>query len=282
MPTVALATCSKHPLLYDDDLVFVRALAELGIGSVPAVWDAPPPEDIDAWLIRSTWDYHLHAADFLAWVAREGAKHPMWNDPALLAWNSHKTYLRDLEGRGVRVVPTLWARAGEARDLAAELGARGWSEVVVKPAVSASAHRTQRYGAAQRSAAVEHATELAAQGTAMVQPYFASVEGYGERSFFYIDGLQTHGVQRQAVLTAGFEAERPAPLVEPTAAERTLCEATLAALEIPPLYARVDVAPDDAGVPHLMELELIEPRLYFREAPHAAERLARAVAAKLG
>ena len=281
MSSVALVTCAAHPRLYADDLVLARALEAKGVRAVPAVWDAAIPDGIDAWLIRSTWDYHLRAAEFLDWVRRASATRPLWNAPELIVWNAHKTYLRDLARRGVRTVPTLWARGGEVGGLAAELGARGWSDIVVKPAVSASAHRTARFGASEREAALHHATELAAAGTAMLQPYFASVEDYGERSFFYIDGVGTHGVQRQAVLTAGFEAERPAPLVEPTIAERALCEATLAALDHPPLYARVDVAPDDAGVPHLMELELIEPRLYFREAPHAADRLARAVAVEL-
>jgi len=281
MPTLALATCAAHPRLYADDLPLVRSLAALGVRSVPAIWHEPPPKGIDAWIIRSTWDYHLRAAEFLAFVEREGSARPMWNAPSLLRWNAHKTYLRDLAAHGVSVVPTLWSDGGTLPDLARELDARGWGDVVVKPAVSASAHGARRFAARDRAEAHEHFLALAAAGTVMVQPYLASVESYGERSFFFMDGAYTHAVQRQAVLSAGFEAERPAPLVEPTAAELTLCRAALAALDTPPLYARVDMAPDAEGAPRLMELELIEPRLYFREAPHAAERLARAVASRL-
>jgi glutathione synthase/RimK-type ligase-like ATP-grasp enzyme len=282
MTTVALATCSKYPALYADDVPLVLALARLGIRALPAVWNAAPPGDADALIVRSVWDYHLHAAEFLAWVERMSATRPFWNDPALIRWNAHKTYLRDLAGRGVAAVPTLWADATHQLNLAAELGARGWRDVVVTPAVSASAHRTARFGAHDHGAAQRHCDDLARDGVAMVQPYLASVEGYGERSFFFIDGAYTHAVRRQAVLTQGFEAERPAPLVDPTAAEMALCHATLAALEVAPLYARVDVAPDDVGTPRLMELELIEPRLYFRENPAAAERLAAAIARRLG
>ncbi len=46
-----------------------------------------------------------------------------------------------------------------------------------------------------------------------------------------------------------------------------------------PLYARVDVAHDDHGLPVLMELEAIEPCLYFDLVPGAAERFARALLA---
>jgi len=114
-----------------------------------------------------------------------------------------------------------------------------------------------------------------------VQPYLDSVEGYGERSFIFIGGDYTHGVRRQAVLSKPFESEAPAPRVEPSAAEGALCAATLAALDDGPLYARVDVAPDAEGTPQLMELELIEPRLYFREAPASAARMADALASSL-
>ena len=281
MTTIALATCSKYPALYADDQPLVYALAREGLRAIPAVWDAAPPRDVDAWIVRSVWDYHLRADEFLAWVDRASATLPFWNDPALIRWNAHKTYLRDLVGRGVAVVPTLWADATHQLYLAAELRARGWHDVVVKPAVSASAHRTARFGADDRAAAQLHCDALARDGVAMVQPYLSSVEGYGERSFFFIDGAYTHAVRRQAVLTHGFEAERPAPLVEPSAAEMALCLAVLRALDVAPLYARVDVAPDDEGTPQLMELELIEPRLYFRECPKAAERLAAAIAKRL-
>jgi hypothetical protein len=46
------------------------------------------------------------------------------------------------------------------------------------------------------------------------------------------------------------------------------------------VYARVDVVPW-AGRLHLMELELVEPELFFRHEPSAAERFAEALLAYL-
>ncbi len=46
------------------------------------------------------------------------------------------------------------------------------------------------------------------------------------------------------------------------------------------LYARVDLARDDDGRPCLMELELVEPTLFFTVAPGAAERMADALEAR--
>ena len=44
-----------------------------------------------------------------------------------------------------------------------------------------------------------------------------------------------------------------------------------------PLIARVDMLRDPEGDPILLELEAIEPNLYFEHAPEAADRLADAI-----
>jgi hypothetical protein len=47
------------------------------------------------------------------------------------------------------------------------------------------------------------------------------------------------------------------------------------------LYARVDLAPGTDGSPLLMELELIEPSLFFECGPRALERLVDAIGSRL-
>ena len=42
-----------------------------------------------------------------------------------------------------------------------------------------------------------------------------------------------------------------------------------------PIYARVDIVYDNNNQPSLSELELIEPELWFRNNPKAAEKLAK-------
>ena len=43
-----------------------------------------------------------------------------------------------------------------------------------------------------------------------------------------------------------------------------------------PIYARVDIVRDNSGNLSLCELELIEPELWFRNNPSAADELAKA------
>jgi hypothetical protein len=47
------------------------------------------------------------------------------------------------------------------------------------------------------------------------------------------------------------------------------------------LYARVDIAPGPEGSPVVMELELIEPSLFFPQGPRALERFVEGVKRRL-
>src|SRR5882724_4397341 len=165
MKRIALATAAKLPTLNDDDRLLIPALAELGFTAVPAVWDAP---DVcwdeyrgGAVVVRSCWDYHHRLEEFLAWMTRlERAGVPLWNSPAVLRWNSHKGYLRDLAARGVPIVPTRWLERGRRVGLARLLRDERWSDAVVKPAVSASATDTWRPSAATAGADQSRLAEL--------------------------------------------------------------------------------------------------------------------------
>jgi len=59
--------------------------------------------------------------------------------------------------------------------------------------------------------------------------------------------------------------------------ELRIAEAILAILDARPLFARVDLVKGFEGTPCLIELEMIEPDLFFREKPKAADALAKAV-----
>ncbi len=294
MTRIVLATCAAFPDLYDDDRALIPALAARGLAADVRVWNDPRV----AWggyalvVVRSPWDYHHHAADFAAWIDRVSAAAPIVNPPALLRWNLHKGYLRDLEARGVRTVPTAWIARGEGTDLAALLEARGWTDAVVKPALSAGAENTLRVGSHDRARMEQGSALLAsivAGGDAMVQPYLPSVEEYGERSLLHFDGVLSHAIRKHPLLAPGaidrLQQGEGVPRVDVSDAERRFAsrvlEATRDATGHVPAYARVDVAVDRDGAPLLMELEALEPCLFLR-AGSAHERFADVLAARIG
>lgn len=312
---VALVTCRQLPDLTPDDRRLLVPLQERGIAAAPVVWDDP---DAD-WsryagvVVRSPWDYHVKPRSFGEWIdrlARSGV--PLWNPPAVLRWNLHKSYLEELAAEGVTVVPTRRMRRGEPASLREVLDQTGWTRVVVKPAISAGARRTMlvdRGGAAARERAVR---TLLSRVDVLVQPYVTAVAEKGEWSVVFLDGAYSHSALKQP-RAGDFRvqerfggsytvAEPPPELVEQA---RRVAEAGRllagragtasggaagrrasgggppgAAVESDLLYARVDGVYEDRAFT-LLELEVLEPSLFFEVEPASAGRFADALAKRL-
>jgi glutathione synthase/RimK-type ligase-like ATP-grasp enzyme len=266
----------------DQDLLLDALRAE-GARAELAAWDDERVEwgAFDACVIRSTWDYYHALPSFLAWLERVSSATRLLNPLAIVRWNVHKRYLRDLAARGAPVVPTRWIDRSSSPDAldgaVRELG----MPVVVKPAVSAASFGTIRLDDASAfdDARAHVASILDRPGVdeVMVQPYQRSVEGWGERSLVFIDGQLSHAVRKSPRFGGGQEQVSPMPIADD---ERAAAHAILDAVphDIGALlYARVDLARDEAGVPRLMELELVEPSLFLAQAPAALVMLARGV-----
>lgn len=283
MPHVLLATCAALPDLEPEDRPLVTALAARGLDVQVGIWTDPKARWADApiCVIRSTWDYHLQLEAFLAWARRVDGVTRLLNPLDLVAWNGHKSYLRDLAARGIPTIPTTWAVGAAAPTLADVVAATGWQDVVIKPLVSASAHRTLRTGVRDIEHAQSHLEALVADGGAMIQPYQLDVEVYGERSLVYVDGTLSHGVRRTPALAPGVTNPNAYDVVPVTPDEDALGRKVLAALDAPTLYARVDLVRRADGELAVLELELIEPSLYLTRVPGAADRLADAIVARL-
>lgn len=277
MQDITLVSHAGAPAGVADDLALATAIVDAG-GTVriaawsdPSVdWSASPVA-----VVRSTWDYHLRGSEWTAWLDRASAQTRLINAPELIRWNSVKTYLLELAAKGVSVIPTALYDAHAGLDpLCRE---RGWTDIVVKPTVGASSHGAKRFAgdAIVRDGEV-HARMLAGHNDVLVQPYQSAIEVERERSLVYIDGSFSHAFSKP-----GFYAGGAANVLEehdPPAAELALARATLAALPVQPVFARIDMLPGPKG-PMLMEAELIEPLLAFQFGEAGLRRLAMALLA---
>jgi glutathione synthase/RimK-type ligase-like ATP-grasp enzyme len=283
-----IATCLQLPEPDPDAEPLAAALGAAGINAPLVAWD-DPAADWDApipTLIRSTWNYPHDAEGFLAWVDRAGRAASLFNPPDVVRGNVHKRYLLALAARGVPVVPTtLVPRGGASAGSVDALSAAG--RVVIKPEVGAGSLGTRTFRLpTERDAAEAHLAALTAVGegkkggAALIQPYLASVEDHGERSLVWIDGALSHAIRKAPRFTGDAEAiTGPFPIADD---ERDVAEQALAPLADRILYGRVDLARDDAGRPLVMELELIEPSLFFAQGEGAVERLVAGLARRLG
>lgn len=281
---IALATAIAA-FARDDDLApLLRAAGELGLAAQTLAWDDPTVEwgRFDAVLLRSTWDYTQRLPEFLAWCERVSQRSLLLNPPATIRWNVDKHYLGELAARSVPVIATHFLEPGAAPpDRAQLLALAGGKEFVIKPCVGAGSRDAQRFSPEAIDAALAHAQRLLGRGESiMLQPYLAGVDQHGETALIYLGGRYSHAIRKGPLLQASaaasdalFLAEDIQPRIA-SKAEHRVADAVMNALPQVPLYARVDLLPSAEG-PKLLELELVEPSLFFEHSEDAAERLLR-------
>lgn len=285
MKTVALATCDKFPDLTTDDRLLVEQLKRREVKVNPAVWNSHESwHCFDAVIIRSCWDYQFKPDEFLGWVREvEGCGVPLWNPARVVEWNIDKAYLKNLEELGARVIPTVWLDRSSAGNLNAILEAHDWEEAVVKPSISASAHRTEvvsRETSASKQGSLE---EMLVSSGALIQKFVPEIRTNGEWSFIFFAGTFSHAVLKHPQQGDFRVQQRFRGYVNQASPSVCLIRQSKRIVDLvegPILFARVDGIEID-GELYLMELELIEPSLFLEEEVSSAQRFADAIVSLL-
>ena len=274
MLKVALATSSRWPQLAPEEATLLPELAARGVDAVPAVWSDPTIDwlQFDRVVIRSCWDYHRRLDEFLRWIEAV----PSLRNPAeVVRRNSHKSYLLELEQKGVRIPATVLIRKGAGGDTRAPMIP---GPVIVKPAVSASAYETHLFDTYDDG--LGDMQRLARDHDVVVQEFVPDVIEDGEWSLIYFDRRFSHAVKK-APKAGDFRVQQElGGSALPATASETLLRTgkrALDSVEGELLYARVDLVSTAKG-PLLMELELIEPSLFLATDPEATSRFAAAIA----
>lgn len=272
-------------ILTEDGLV-QQALERLGCRVERVDWNR---KDVD-WasakcgLFRTTWDYFNKYDAFRQWLDRVEPVLPLINSAFLARWNTDKHYLQDLQKAGVHIPPTLIIEPGDSRTLAELHRATGWSKTVLKPAVSGAGRHTYLLDERNQSDYENVYRELIAKEAMLLQPFQEDVVRSGELALMVVGGSVTHAVKKVAK-PGDFRVQDDfggtVHAYTPNDEEIHFAEAAVRACPEEPLYARVDMIRDNTGALALAELELIEPEMWYREYPPAADRLAEVVVASL-
>lgn len=271
MARIALATCVKLPEPDPDEELLVARLRALGATVRLLPWDAQDGREKAAAdelvVVRSTWNYfdNGNLGPFLAWVDTVPR---ILNPAAVIRANVEKTYLRELEARGIPIVPTAW----ETADVEATMREQGWERVVIKPTVSGGSFATRLFAPDEAKAAQAFVAETGRP--MMIQRWMPAVDTSGERAIVWLDGEVSHAVRKSPRFADEHESVTAVPVAED---ERAFAERVLAPLAGELLYARVDVIRDDREELRIMELELVEPSLFLKQHPPALERFASAI-----
>jgi glutathione synthase/RimK-type ligase-like ATP-grasp enzyme len=262
--------------------VLREAFAHDGMVLEAALWtDVCDWNEYEAVLVKCAWDYQDRLDDFLRTLdAVETSGAAVFNSPSQVRWNIRKTYLRDLEDAGVPIVPTLWPEEPKAENIVAAFEVFDADELVLKRQVGAGARAQQRF---TRSDAFADGPLLDRPG--MIQPLMPMIREEGEFSFLFIDGEISHSVLKRAK-AGDYRIQEAyggvAHAIEPAPADLAQARSVLDALEVTPLYARVDMVRGEGGGLRLMELELIEPYLFPAQGVHIGAMLSHALRRRLG
>jgi glutathione synthase/RimK-type ligase-like ATP-grasp enzyme len=262
---VCLVTDTSNPL-DDEELLFFKALKADNLFEVDVqAWDDVKTDwsRFDAIIIRTAWDYTKNVLTFIEWsksVAAQGVD--VINSPDVIEWNANKTYLLDLAAAGIPLLPTVLVKKSPLDLAELPKSDTGW---IVKPTIGASARGVKRFDKDDAEGVRKYAAQLITSGTnVLIQP-FAEEIANGEVSFVFFGDQYSHACKKtpakgdfRVQLKYGGHDRYFDANSDQIAQARAVLEATPFKL----LYVRVDMLEINEKFV-LMELEAIEPYLYF-------------------
>ncbi len=266
----------------DSDLS-IAPMAELGWEVEMLPWRRDVDwNNYDLVYICTPWDYQHDVEAFLGVLeAIERSSARLVNSLDLVRWNLEKTYLRELEMRGADIVPSIFFDRFDAHRVAACFSAHNTARIVVKPVVGANSDHIFVLTEPLPDDVVENLERTYERRPFFVQPFIDSVQSEGEYSLFFFGGDYSHAIlKRPRPGDFRTQEEHGADIlsIEAPPALIATARSVLGVVSPQPAYVRADFVRDTGARFRLMELELIEPSLYFRTDPGSASRFAKALA----
>jgi len=268
------------------DHLLVEPLAKAGWQTEEISWRRTDVQwsDYDVVIIRSPWDYQDDPDAFLNTLENISEQTHLENNLDIVKWNINKTYLIDLDFAGINIVPTLWGENLTKGNLLPAYKRLNVNEIIIKPVIGANADFTYRLN---KDAVVAREAELIKSfrnKSYMIQPFMSHIISEGEYSLFYFDGNYSHCILKKPKdQDFRVQEEHGGVLmsVKPQPALAEMAQKAIDAIGHKLLYARVDFVRTRQNDFALMELELIEPSLYFNMDDESPKRFVRAFASRM-
>jgi len=240
----------------------------------------------DVVVIRTTWDYQNDPDPFLAVlesIDRSGTR--LENSLELVRWNMQKTYLRDIASKGTSIIPTLWEESAlDTKKLGSFFDQLDTEEIIIKPIIGASAGHAFRLFRCKSNTKIDVLEKIFRRRAYMVQPFMPKIVEEGEFSLIYFEGMHSHTILKTPKTNDFRVQEEHGGNIRSVVAEPELLRSgqhVIESLPQRPLYARADFVRTEQSTFALMELELIEPALYFRMDADSPIRFAHALTARV-
>ena len=231
-------------------------------------------------VIRTTWDYTQHIEAFLEKMELVASQTKLINPLEVVRWNSKKHYLKDLMTWGVPCIPTEfeWPSSWEALF-------EKWQtqKIMVKPQIGANSDGTRIITPENLPEGPWFSQEP------LVQPFLESVLSEGEFSFHFFNNEFSHAI-RKVPKSGDYRVQEEhggnilsiTPTDDELRSAQEISEILNNKLSNHCLFMRIDLVRNLSGQLEVMEVELIEPALYFRTDKKAPANFARAFSQYMG
>jgi glutathione synthase/RimK-type ligase-like ATP-grasp enzyme len=278
---IGILTCEKLPELNLEDQLLLPEFAKHNITATAVIWDNESIQwsDFDYLIFRNTWDYFEKETTFNKWldhIEQLGIK--TLNSIDIIKNNKHKFYLRKMEKQGIKILPTVFLEKTNQLHLS-EIVPTHWKKMVLKPAFSAGSYQTEVFELKDIEKINTQYKAIASEKELLLQEFMPEIQTLGETSFIFFNKKFSHAVNKKPVdgdfrIQVQFGGKYK--LIEPS---QELIEKAQKIVNTFPnnlLYARVDGIIIENEL-HLMEVECIEPDLYFNLSQGALTRYVNAV-----
>jgi len=277
MKSIALLTAKNLDAHVVDESYLEKALmAYDNIKTEFVVWDDDSIDwsKYDIAIIRTTWDYTQKADKFLSVLNKINESGlTLFNPYLLISWNINKIYLKDLKSRGVPIVESFYFDEDSFEELVKQTKAQ---KFVIKPRVGASAEGIK---IVDKDELIAFKNSNLSIDQFFAQPYLEEIHE-GEISYFFFNNEFEYAIKKTPKKGDFRVQEEHGGVItehQPTKAELFEAKKAIEAVkDFKPLYLRVD-AVQTKNSWLLMELEAIEPSMFFRVVKESANKFAKAI-----
>ncbi|PKP17071.1 MAG: hypothetical protein CVU07_04950 [Bacteroidetes bacterium HGW-Bacteroidetes-23] len=277
---IGILTCARLPELLESDQKLIPLFAQYSIQAKAVVWDDESIDwtEFDYLIFRNTWDYYQKEITFNLWLDKiKSLGIKTFNPISVIQKNKHKFYLKELEKDGISILPTIFLEKNSTQNLR-NLIPENWEKIVIKPAFSAGSYLTKLIDISEIESIQTEFKEHSETKDFLLQEFRPEIKELGETSFIFFNGKFSHAVNKKPVendFRVQIQYGGKYALIQPNADLLHQAELVLSKIPEKLLYTRVDGIVIENKL-HLMEIELIEPDLYFDLADGARERFVKA------
>jgi hypothetical protein len=276
MKRIVFLTCDNLDGYVTDDELTLAPLKKAGWSVDVISWTSDCDWSVyRAALVRTTWDYTQHLDQFLEKMKLISSRTQLINSFDIIIWNSRKNYLKDLTTWGLKTIPTTFEWPQDWNQLF-----RQWQTgtLMVKPQVGANSVGTYMITPSNiPSSPLFNEAPL-------IQPFREKIFTEGELSFHFFGGKYSHTVRKipkrgdyRVQEEHGGTILSENPSADDLEQAIKIYQTVEMNLKQPTLFHRVDVVKNSKNQMEIMEVELVEPSLYFRTNKDAPQNFIKAL-----